>query len=137
MTKMKDEEIAEEWWNSWIVKDWNDLQEGKKLFIQAFIAGLKINRQDNQLSKAKKLIEGWLSDFYNPKAFYQQRAELVEQSEQFLQEVGQDLNEGLDLDKTAEDKENIQSNTSTGTAIKSEPRKWNGWKDKDYISGRI
>ena len=41
---MTDEELAEEWWNNWAVKDWNDLQEGKKLFIQAFLAGLKISK---------------------------------------------------------------------------------------------
>ena len=41
---MKDEEMAEEWWNNWLVKDWNDLQKAKKLFIQAFLAGLKAGR---------------------------------------------------------------------------------------------
>ena len=40
-----------------------------------------------QLTKAKEIIKGWLGDFYNPKAFYDKRAELVEQSEQFLQEI--------------------------------------------------
>lgn len=38
------EEKAEDWWNNWVVKDWNDLQEGKRLFIQAFLAGLKAGR---------------------------------------------------------------------------------------------
>ncbi len=47
------------------------------------------SKQEEQLSKAKKLIEGWLGDFYNPKAFYRQRAELVEQSEQFLKDASE------------------------------------------------
>ena len=39
-----------------------------------------------ELTKAKEIIKGWLGDFYNPKAFYQQRAELVEQSEKFIKD---------------------------------------------------
>ena len=50
---MKDEEIAEEWWNNWVVKDWNDLQEGKRLFIQAFLAGLKAGRPQKENRKVK------------------------------------------------------------------------------------
>ena len=69
---MKDEEMAEEWWNNWVVKDWNDLQEGKKLFIQAFLAGLKAGRpvwhdlrkNKNDLPKEDKqylcLIKSWV-----------------------------------------------------------------------------
>lgn len=37
-------------------------------------------------SEARELLKGWLGDFYNPKAFYQQRAELVEQSEKFIKD---------------------------------------------------
>ena len=40
----------------------------------------------DQLTKAKEIIKGWLGDYYSPKAFYTKRAELVEQSEQFLKE---------------------------------------------------
>ncbi len=137
MIKMNDEEIAEEWWNNWIVKDWNDLQEGKKLFIQAFIAGLKTNKQNNQLTKAIEIIKELLDTQYQLDPYRDIFKTRVLKAEQFLQEVERDLNEGLDLDKTTEDKENIQSDTSTGTTIKSEPRKWKGWKDKDYISGRM
>ena len=69
---MKDEEMAEEWWNSWVVKDWNDLQEGKRLFIQAFLEGLKAGRPQwhdlrkykNDLPKEDKqylcLIKSWV-----------------------------------------------------------------------------
>lgn len=80
--KMKDEEMAEEWWNNWVVKDWNDLQEGKRLFIQAFLAGLKADRPqwhkvaDGDLPKENKLVLmkitgcfvlGWYNgnDWYN------------------------------------------------------------------------
>lgn len=41
---MTDEKMAEEWWDNWVVKDWNDIKEGKRLFIQAFLAGLKAGR---------------------------------------------------------------------------------------------
>ena len=44
MFEKEAEEMAEERWNNWAVKDWNDLQEGKRLFIQAFLAGLKAGR---------------------------------------------------------------------------------------------
>lgn len=37
---MTEEEKAEEWWNNWAVKDWNDIKEGKRLFIQAYLDGL-------------------------------------------------------------------------------------------------
>ena len=51
---MTDEKLAEEWWNNWVVKDWNDLQEGKRLFIQAFFAGLNVGRlQWHDLRKDK------------------------------------------------------------------------------------
>lgn len=36
--------MAEKWWDSWVVKDWNDIKEGKRLFIQAFLAGLKADK---------------------------------------------------------------------------------------------
>lgn len=48
---MKDKELAEEWWNNWVVKDWNDLQKAKDLFIQAFLAGLKARLQWHDLRK--------------------------------------------------------------------------------------
>lgn len=44
---MKDEKMAEEWWNNWSVKDWNDLQKAKELFIQAFLAGLHEGQEEN------------------------------------------------------------------------------------------
>ena len=37
--------------------------------------------------KTRKLLKCWLGNFYNPKAFHLQIAELVEQSEQFLKEI--------------------------------------------------
>ena len=52
---MKDEEMAEEWWNNWSVKDWNDIKEGKRLFIQAFLAGRPqwhdLRKEQNDLPK--------------------------------------------------------------------------------------
>jgi hypothetical protein len=59
---MTDEEMAEEWWNNWAAKDWNDLQEGKRLFIQAFLDGLKAGRPkwhkvaDGDLSEDNRLV---------------------------------------------------------------------------------
>ena len=44
----------------------------------------KNNGLSDNLTKTKEMLKGWLDDYYNPKPFYQQRAELVEQSEQFL-----------------------------------------------------
>lgn len=66
------------------LKNWKD--EWQEQVQKATDEGYARTLQTIQLSKAKELLKGWLGDFYNPKAFYQQRAELVEQSEQFLKE---------------------------------------------------
>ncbi len=71
---MKDEEMAEEWWNNWVVKDWNDLQEGKRLFIQAFLDGLKagktqwhdLEKDPNDLPKHTNSVLGYCrGDYYD------------------------------------------------------------------------
>ena len=95
-----------------------------------------------QLTKAKNILKYVLNSFVgdlpkNLSYFDEEELKAIVEAEQFLQEVNQDLNEGFDLDKTAEDEGNIQSSLLTGTAIKSEPRKWKGWKDKDYIPGKM
>ena len=43
------EEKAKEWWNNWVIKDWNDLQKGKELFIQAYLAGAKELEKENRI----------------------------------------------------------------------------------------
>ena len=63
---------------------WKD--EWQEQVQKATDEGYARTLQTMQLTKAKEIIKGWLGDFYNPKAFYQQRAELVEQSEQFLKD---------------------------------------------------
>ena len=63
----------------------NFIMQSKKDGISP-INALIIKNLGNQLIKAKEIIKGWLGDFYSPKAFYDKRAELVEQSEQFLKE---------------------------------------------------
>ncbi len=66
------------------LKEWKD--EWQEQVQKATDEGYERTLQTVQLTKAKELLKGWLGDFYSPKAFYQQRAELVEQSEQFLKE---------------------------------------------------
>ena len=68
-------------------------EKGKEVdyltFYNGFVACNRNRQKENRerLEQAKKIIKGWLGDFYNPKAFYDKRAELVEQSEQFLKEI--------------------------------------------------
>lgn len=67
------------------LKNWKD--EWQEQVQKATDEGYARTQQTIQLTKAKELLKGWLGDFYNSKAFHQQIAELVEQSEQFLKEI--------------------------------------------------
>ena len=75
---MKDEEMAEEWWNNWVVKDWNDLQKAKELFIQAYLVGLKTGRPQwhnlkenpNDLPKDNSLKQIYLGENNYQRAWY-------------------------------------------------------------------
>lgn len=67
------------------LQKWKD--EWQEQVQKATDEGYVRTLQTIQLSKAKELLKGWLDDYYSPKPFYQQRAELVKQSEQFVSEV--------------------------------------------------
>ena len=61
-------------------------EENNKLLDVINGQDVKIADLEKNVEQAKKIIKGWLGDFYSPKAFYDKRAELVEKSEQFLKE---------------------------------------------------
>ena len=86
--KMKDEEMAEEYLQSIEGDDCviiTDREERK----QAFLAGLKAGRQDDQLTKATEIIKVLIALHYNPivnKDDLKKQDKILEQAEQFIKE---------------------------------------------------
>ena len=86
MIKMTDEEMAKEYEEKaeYIEVDDNGHKRYDSIDIEeAFLAGLKICRQNDQFSKAKKIIEKVAEMYrYSPRA-----EEIIQQAEQFLKEI--------------------------------------------------